>query len=243
MQFRTVCSGLAFNIMSSMKSTSRLSRSILPMESENLSWSSSTSYSRAHISLEIFSITNLTLPPYKLSVRRWDPRLTWWLSWQFYQSLTCPLPWGSVLASSQFWLPSMIYILRRNTNIVARSHLNQSFDFFRDVEVKPRRIFSSKGSLGDILTVTIYWNQFPEAHFFARHQIAIKGYHLTLDMTINIKKLLALRNQVWHCEPGLALLSTPLRSRFIWVEVQYKLQTIIYNISHISHISYLLLIV
>ena len=130
--------------------------------------------------------------------------------------------------------------LRRNTNIVARSHLNQSFDFFRDVEVKPRRIFSSKGWLGDILTVTIYWNQFPEAHFFARHQIAIKGYHLTLDMTINIKKLLALRNQVWHCEPGLALLSTPLRSRFIWVEVQYKLQTIIYNISHIS---YLLLIV
>ena len=37
--------------------------------------------------------------------------------------------------------------LMRNRNIVARSHLNQSFDFFRDVEVKPRRIFSSKSSL------------------------------------------------------------------------------------------------
>ena len=30
-------------------------------------------------------------------------------------------------------------------------------------------------------------------------------YHLTLNMTINIKKLLALRNQVWHWEPGPAL--------------------------------------
>ena len=138
MQFRTVCSGLAFNIMSSMKSTSRLSRSILPMESENLSWSSSTSYSRAHISLELFSITNLLLPPCKVGVRRWDPRRTWWLSWQFYQSLTCPLPWGSVPASSLFWLPSMIYIWC-GTQSVARSHLNQSFDFFRDVEVKPRK--------------------------------------------------------------------------------------------------------
>ena len=181
MQFRTVCSGLAFNIMSSMKSTSRLSRSILPMESENLSWSSSTSYSRAHISLELFSITNLILPPCKVRVRRLDPRLTWWLSWQFYQSLTCPLPWGSVLASSQFWLPSMIYIsCWTQIYLVARSHLNQSFDFFRDVVVKPRRIFSSKDSLPHILTVRIYWNQFPEAHFFHSHQIEMKGYHPTI---------------------------------------------------------------
>ena len=37
--------------MSSMKSTSRLSRSRVPMDSENLDWSSSTSYSRDHISL------------------------------------------------------------------------------------------------------------------------------------------------------------------------------------------------
>ena len=51
MMLRTDWSGLALSIMSSMKSTSKLSRSIVPMESANLCWSSSTSYSRAHISL------------------------------------------------------------------------------------------------------------------------------------------------------------------------------------------------
>ena len=177
MQFRTVCSGLAFNIMSSMKSTSRLSRSILPMESENLSWSSSTSYSRAHISLELFSITNLTLPPSQSLCEEMRPQT-------HLMALLTILPkfdLSSAMGISSGFISVLIafndlYLMLKVQ--IYRSHLNQSFDFFRDVEVKPRRIFSSKGSLGDILTVTIYWNQFPEANFWARHQIEIKGYHL-----------------------------------------------------------------
>ena len=51
MSFRTDWRGFALSIMSSMKSTSRLSRSRVPMDSENFDWSSSTSYSRDHISL------------------------------------------------------------------------------------------------------------------------------------------------------------------------------------------------
>ena len=51
MQLSTDWRGLALSIMSSMKSTSRLSKSIVPIDSANLVCSSSTSYSRAHISL------------------------------------------------------------------------------------------------------------------------------------------------------------------------------------------------
>merc|ERR1712080_423714 len=39
--------------MSSMKSTSRLSRSMFPMESANLCWRSSTSYSRDQLGLHL----------------------------------------------------------------------------------------------------------------------------------------------------------------------------------------------
>ena len=53
MQLSTDWRGLALSIMSSMKSTSRLSKSIVPIDSANLVCSSSTSYSRAHISLKL----------------------------------------------------------------------------------------------------------------------------------------------------------------------------------------------